>query len=73
LYVALTTTRRIIISVDGIHFRCYNTIRFFGSFVTAVEFQSGVLLFGTDQGSVYAFTARKPLNFLRLDLSKPAW
>ena len=73
LFVALTSSRYTILSVDGSHFRLYNTMRPFGAFVTAVEFKFGLLVFGTDQGFVYAFTAKNTLRQLNLDLSKPAW
>ena len=72
MFVALES-RRVLVSVDGVHFRCYNTMKAFGSFVTCCDFKSGVLFFGTDHGRVFAFGVRNPLNFLDLDLSKPSW
>jgi hypothetical protein len=73
LFVVLTTHNFILISCDGVFYRCYNTMSAFGSFVTACDFCAGTLVLGTNHGHVFAFRTKATLKFLDLNLYRPIW
>ena len=67
------SAKRLLISVDGNHYRCYNTMQSLGSHVTAVTYHAGLLLLGTARGRVFAYKAKQTLAFMTLDLFAPTW
>jgi len=77
VFILITrASKQLLVSVDGYYYKVYSPLQlesFCGSYISAVHYSYNLLLLGTSDGRIRAYSIPANNGILALDLENPSW